>query len=90
MPVLERKPATDPGARDVAALPKRAVVAMEFSAAIAEEISPRGRGEEFAKGIDAILQRHDAEFLAIPPKRAPTLLRPTPHFCARWRCCPTR
>src|SRR5262245_54178680 len=66
MPSLEFEEAANPGVRDPASAPQRAVVAMEAAAAIAEEQPARGISDEIAERIDAIGQRHGKIELASP------------------------
>jgi hypothetical protein len=58
VPPFEVQAATNPSARDPAASAQGALVAMEATAAIAEQQAARSIGEETAERIDAIGQRH--------------------------------
>ena len=55
---LETQHAADPLPAGMAALAERAIVAMEFAAAIAEQRSARLAREQFTEGVDAVGQRH--------------------------------
>ena len=56
--VFEIEPAANPLPRGPAARAERLALVMQPPAAIAHQRAARGRGEQFAEGIDAVLQRH--------------------------------
>ena len=58
LPVLEFQDAADPLPGGPAPRAERAVVAVKLAAAIAEQRAARGRYDQLAGWIDAVLQRH--------------------------------
>jgi hypothetical protein len=66
VPSVEIEAATNPSARNPASSAKGTLVAMEASAAIAEQQAARRIGKETAERIDAVGQRHWDSF---PPRR---------------------
>jgi hypothetical protein len=58
VPILEGQDTADPLSRGPAAFSQGLIVTMKPPAAIAQKQSARGRRDQFAERIDAILQRH--------------------------------